>query len=59
MLVAEVIEEEKGVEVFGFAEAEGPLEAHTCAFERGFCRQDLFHRSEGHGVVPFLVCWGV
>jgi hypothetical protein len=59
MFVAEVVEEEEGVKIFRFAEAEGPLEADPCAFKRGFCRQDLFHRSKGHGVVPFLVCWGV
>ena len=46
MFVAEVVEEEEGVKIFRFAEAESPLEADTCALERWFCRQDFFHRSE-------------
>jgi hypothetical protein len=46
VFVAEVIEEEKRVEVFGFAEAERALEADTCAFEGRFGRQDLSHWSQ-------------
>jgi hypothetical protein len=41
MLVPEVIEEEERIEIFGFAEAEGALEADACSFEGWFCRQDL------------------
>jgi hypothetical protein len=41
VLVAEVIEEEEGIEVSGFAEAEGALEADACAFEGWFGRQNF------------------
>jgi hypothetical protein len=41
MLVPEVIEVEERIEFFGFAEAEGALEADACSFEGWFCRQDL------------------
>jgi NAD(P)H-hydrate repair Nnr-like enzyme with NAD(P)H-hydrate epimerase domain len=41
VLVAEVIEEEERIEIFGFAEAEGALEADACSFEGWFSRQDF------------------
>jgi hypothetical protein len=41
MLVAEVVEEEEGIEVFGFAEAKGALKADTGAFEGWFGRQNF------------------
>jgi hypothetical protein len=41
MLVAEVVEEEEGIEVFGFAEAKGTLEADTCSFKGWFGGQNF------------------
>jgi hypothetical protein len=46
MLIAEVVEEEERIEVFGFAEAKGALEADACPFEGWLGRQNFSHRSE-------------
>jgi hypothetical protein len=46
MLVAKVVEEQEGIELAGFAEAESPLQANPSAFESGFGREDFFNWPE-------------
>ena|SRR5207244_1670443 len=48
-LVAEVVEQQKGIELFGVAEPKGALELHASAFEGVFGLQDAFEGSERHG----------
>jgi hypothetical protein len=50
ILVAEVVEEEKRVKVFGLAEAEGALEADACSFKGWFGGEDFTDWAERHRV---------
>ena len=55
ILVAEVVEQEEGIELLGFAEAEGALELDACAFEGGLGFKNLFYRAKRHGLTSFLL----
>jgi hypothetical protein len=48
IVVTEVVEEEKGVEVLGLAKAERPLELDSSAFHDCFCLDDLPNWAERH-----------
>ena len=50
-VVAEVVEEEEGVEVGGVAEAEGAAEVDAGAFEGGFGFDEAVDGSDGHGLL--------
>jgi hypothetical protein len=49
VLVAEVVEQEKGIEFGGFAEAEGALELDACALDGGLGCIDLPDGTKRHG----------
>src|SRR5712671_4613854 len=51
ILVAEVIEQEKGIELVGLAETKGALQTHSRAFQSGLCVDDLLDWANGHGVL--------
>ena len=48
VLVAEVIEQQKRIELVGVAETEGTAELHTGALESGTRLDDSFDRTNGH-----------
>ncbi len=53
-VIAKIVQEQKGVELRHFAEAEDPLEMHPGPFEGGFGLQDLADISGGcHGGSPW------
>ncbi len=47
-LVAEVVEQEEGVELLGLPEPEGATKLHSGAFQRGRGFDDSLHRSDRH-----------
>src|SRR5256885_11010004 len=48
IFVAEVIQQEERIELFGFAEAKGSLELHTGALDSGRRLNDLLDWTERH-----------
>jgi hypothetical protein len=48
MLVTEVVEQQKRIEVLGFAEAEGALKLYPGALNGGLGLNDLFDWTERH-----------
>src|ERR1700688_1583438 len=53
-IVAEVVEQKKGIEVRGVAEAESAAEMHACAFTCGFRFDKSFYWSNRH-IVSLLL----
>src|SRR5450755_335131 len=47
-IIAEVIEEEKRIEVGGVVESKGSPQMHARAFERRFCFNESLNRPDGH-----------
>ncbi len=52
VVVAEVVEQQEGVELFGLAEAEAALELDARAFEGGGGLDDFFYGDEGTSEGP-------
>ena len=52
VLVAEIVEQEKRVELVRLSKPEGALQFNAGAFNRGLGLVDLFHSSERHGEPP-------
>ena len=50
VVVAEIVEQQERIELGRLAEAEGALQLHAGAFERGLGLDDAFHRTNGHGL---------
>ncbi len=48
VVVAEIVEQQEGIEFTGIAEAEAALQLHAGAFERRLRSQDFFDGSYGH-----------
>ena len=53
IVVAEVVQQQERIELLGVAEAEGAAQMHARSFERGLGLDDLLHRTDGHGTLPF------
>src|SRR5262249_5457155 len=53
VVVAEIIQQQERIELFGVAEAERAAQMHAGAFERGLGLDDLLDRTNGHGGLPF------
>ena len=49
IVVAEIVQEQEGIEVAGVAEAEGPPEADSGAFDGGFGLAETLDGTDGHG----------
>src|SRR5712691_7840455 len=50
VLVAEIIQQQEGVELAGFAETEGALQLYSCALDGRLGVNDLFDWTERHNV---------
>ena len=46
ILIAEVVQKQKRIELFGFAETEGALQLNARALDRRLCFNNLFHCAE-------------
>src|SRR5712691_8510403 len=50
VVVAEVVQQEEGIELRGVPEAEGPAQLHAGTFDGGLRLNDRLDRPDGHGV---------
>src|SRR5881296_4427737 len=50
VVVAEVVQQEEGIELVGVPEAERPAQLHARALDRGLRLNDRLDRPDGHGV---------
>ncbi len=48
ILVAKIVQQQKGIELFGLAETEGALQFHAGAFDRRFGLNNLLYWAERH-----------
>src|SRR5271167_4491216 len=51
-IIAEIVEQQKGIEVLGASEAKCPAEMHSCTFESWFGLNEPLYRSNRHVKTP-------